>query len=966
MRFIQSKSLAWLLLGICLLTAAIQGISYLSIVSSEHPYQQASKWIYANVPKGSSIVGVHWDDGLPVSLPGYNPQSYGYKREGERWELKAYDPDTQAKLSKMAEQLADADYLIFPTQRIPGSIPRIPEEYPYTTAMLQLMYSQHLGYQLAVSFKKVPKFGPLSFNTDLADESISVYDNPRVTIFKNVERLSATEIRDRIQNPSRFAPLPDLQQILSPGRVSGSDSDGMRWQVFRWLLIIGLCGYLFAPLVSVIFSQSLDVGFGFSRTFGILLVGLSCWFLGRWVKVPITGAAVAAVCVIWLILSSLVVKKCYGGWRLFFNRLLPKIIFTEGVFWGGMFLFLLLRAYQPEIFWGEKPMDSTFLHYFTRLDTLPPQDPWAAGNIMRYYYLGIFFVANWLKLCGVSPSIGYNLILATLGALLLSGSFSLLLLLLKRTSYALWGSIAMVLFSNFDVAWLAFVEKKKINFDLFWASSRTLSSPAINEYPLWSHIFADLHAHVILQPFALLLMGLLTLLVVKRDSGKDRESSWSGIEGVIAPSRCWSCAALGALLGAFIGINTWDFISYGLLTAIVFGVAFIGDLIDGEPPGETLVKYLVQGVLVAAMTLAVGLPLYCSISGGAGIHLGWVEEDEFDSFGQIIRHIGFWLLLLVLSVIPICICKGACWKNLSWRLPVSLVLGSLPLLLGAWSFWRGTREIPWSILSLISFFGVVAVFVATRKATPAAIRVASGFLYVALLLIGGAELVYLMDRMNTIFKFYNAIWLILGAGSIVYFSHIIDKARETGMLSASYRWAAISVGGIAAVICLSGSLINIQAMLRFQRIPGPRPTLNGDAYLDMANQEEASLIRWINKSITGVPVLLEAHGASYGAFTRIAMHTGLPTVLGWDYHVTQRGTKREDVERRKKDISIAYNTSDWQVALRILRQYGVRYVVVGKLERLTYGSDGLAKFSNAPAAFSQVFKDGETALYRVS
>ena len=36
------------------------------------------------------------------------------------------------------------------------------------------------------------------------------------------------------------------------------------------------------------------------------------------------------------------------------------------------------------------------------------------------------------------------------------------------------------------------------------------------------------------------------------------------------------------------------------------------------------------------------------------------------------------------------------------------------------------------------------------------------------------------------------------------------------------------------------------------------------------------------------PVLVEAAGPSYQEFGRVSMNTGLPIVLGWEYHVFQR------------------------------------------------------------------------------
>ena len=82
------------------------------------------------------------------------------------------------------------------------------------------------------------------------------------------------------------------------------------------------------------------------------------------------------------------------------------IVLTEILFVGGFALFLFAHSFQPEIFWGEKPMDFTFLNFFTRLDEIPPLDPWAAGQPMHYYYFGNYLMALLVKTTGVHPGVG--------------------------------------------------------------------------------------------------------------------------------------------------------------------------------------------------------------------------------------------------------------------------------------------------------------------------------------------------------------------------------------------------------------------------------------------------------------------------------------------------------------------------------------------------------------------------------
>jgi hypothetical protein len=177
--------------------ALVYALSWIQLYLQPHPYRVASEWIFNNIPQGSVLVGPHWDDRLPISIPGKDPNRT-YVMDGRDGEIPFYERDTKDKMSLVLRRRAKADYIIFPTARISDSIPRIPEEYPYTTSLIQLLWAEKLGFTLEKTFKDRPSFLEISFNDDpflaitfnddLADESFSVYDHPKVVIFKNTER----------------------------------------------------------------------------------------------------------------------------------------------------------------------------------------------------------------------------------------------------------------------------------------------------------------------------------------------------------------------------------------------------------------------------------------------------------------------------------------------------------------------------------------------------------------------------------------------------------------------------------------------------------------------------------------------------------------------------------------------------------------------------------------------------------
>jgi uncharacterized membrane protein len=85
----------------------------------------------------------------------------------------------------------------------------------------------------------------------------------------------------------------------------------------------------------------------------------------------------------------------------------------------------------------------------------------------------------------------------------------------------------------------------------------------------------------------------------------------------------------------------------------------------------------------------------------------------------------------------------------------------------------------------------------------------------------------------------------------------------------------------------------------------------------------------------------------------VSIYTGLPTVLGWDWHETQqRGLfGDQDIQRRAGDVTNMYANPSLEAIRPLLREYGVRYVYIGPLERETYPASGLEKFTQLPAAY---------------
>jgi uncharacterized membrane protein len=126
---------------------------------------------------------------------------------------------------------------------------------------------------------------------------------------------------------------------------------------------------------------------------------------------------------------------------------------------------------------------------------------------------------------------------------------------------------------------------------------------------------------------------------------------------------------------------------------------------------------------------------------------------------------------------------------------------------------------------------------------------------------------------------------------------------------------------------------------------------------------------WLLENVDGSPVILEAQVPEYRWGSRFANYTGLPTVQGWNWHQRQQRSVVPSiaVERRVAHVQELYNTTDLARTSRLLALYGVRYIIVGELERAYYGAEGLAKFDAMAqdGSLEVAHQAGAVTIYRV-
>jgi hypothetical protein len=166
-------------------------LSFISIYTHLHSRVTASEWIYENIPRGSTISCEHWDDCLPVSLKDKSWEKYNYKIEA----LELFGQDVPEKWQKTNSQLEKIDYLIMSSNRLWGSIPKVPKRYPLTAKFYEDLFAEKLNFKKVAEITSYPCFPPIGepwfcIPDQSAEESFTVYDHPKVLIYKKVDSSS--------------------------------------------------------------------------------------------------------------------------------------------------------------------------------------------------------------------------------------------------------------------------------------------------------------------------------------------------------------------------------------------------------------------------------------------------------------------------------------------------------------------------------------------------------------------------------------------------------------------------------------------------------------------------------------------------------------------------------------------------------------------------------------------------------
>ena len=693
------------------------------------------------------------------------------------------------------------------------------------------------------------------------------------------------------------------------------------WTFWTWYLLALVLGAAAMPLTGRLFRRFQDRGWMFSKVTAIAVSGFLTWFL---VAVKIIKFTTMTCIVVTLVCAAasliLYCREQKAGFECIPFAHLDLVYAEELLFFAAFLLWTYFAGFHPAAYGTEKFMDYGFMEAMMRSKTLPATDLWYSQGKINYYYGGQYFAVFLTKLSGAKVELTYNLMRTFVAGLAFAMPFSLVHQMvtdrlgktgsrwkkalpsvtgiLAGISVSIAGNMHYVVYGQI----IPFIQKLKgEEVSSYWFPDATryigfnpdVEDKTIHEFPCYSFVLGDLHAHVVDIMFVLLLLGLLYAWMKKvrttelSGESMSRRKFWK--KQLLMPQ----LLATGALLGMFHWTNYWDFVIYFVVTC---GAALFMNII-----GQ---KGKIRWALGVTAAQAAEILILATV-----IILPFTLQFDTSNMVQgiaLAQHHSLPHQLLVLWGLP---------GILTILFVVSLLIEKL----------RGAEQK--SLYHLLTSIRLPDLF-----------AVLLGLCAIGLVLI--PELVYVRDiyengnaRANTMFKLTYQAYIMFGMT----------------MIYAIFRLLVIGKNKILKVLAFIGLFFFVWTCGYFGNSvhswfgevwkPSQYKGLNATAFLETDFPEDVNGIRWLKENISDAPVVLEANGDSYSEYERVSAMTGLPTIMGWYVHEWLWRGNLSDLNAKIEEIQEIYTSTDETRVKELLEEYNVSYIFVGSCERNKYGAD---------------------------
>lgn len=752
--------------------------------------------------------------------------------------------------------------------------------------------------------------------------------------------------------------------------------------VFRWFIILLLFALIAYPISVTLFHGHRTGGFFLSTIVGILSTSIIVWTLS-YMKIPMFSFV--GICIVMLGIGGF----AYGYKPLRENaikklsetNIMYEIAFEETIFAFVLTILCFYKGMYPDINGQEKFMNYGFIMSMLRSSTLPANDMWLSGYSINYYYYGQFIYTLLIKFSGVPTGVGYTVSMCSAIAIPFAMSYSIGTYLIDtaknvglRTARffphiaGILAGLCVTIFGNSHSFYydpdglgnnfLKFLQKKGYNVgqidNFFYPDSTRFigynpdsstipgikngGDYTIEEFPFYSYLVGDLHAHVVSTMVVLLIMAICVAAINRISSepyGEPQlnvklplirlrgEASNNYIKSEIKRLVSIEIIAAAVLLGIAQMTNYWDFLIYFIFCSMTLLVLMThksndfstipGFIAFGGIMACILGCYLVAGsyplihvllqLFIFCVALVFCLMFPCALSRtSCGMSFLFTVAHivaltfnmNFDmisnKLGKSVNHTApfqLWILWGThVGVNLVFILFTIIYKN--YRHASSSKKKNVKA--NAKGAVYGANSYPNPIAKFFGERNIVDIFVC-------------GMIVVGILLLIAPEIFYVRDiytggylRSNTMFKFTYAGFIILSMAMSYSIIRLFWLVNSQG----KYSVASFVVSVIFIFMLFIPAHYTIAALSQrcgtlskdnYKQLDGTSylttytsPTLPEDMKYSGNMVPYAQAVNWFNTNVSGQPVIMESFGESYTDYDFISAYTGLPTVCGWQTH----------------------------------------------------------------------------------
>ena len=794
--------------------------------------------------------------------------------------------------------------------------------------------------------------------------------------------------------------------------------------VIIWCLSITLIGLAVFPSVSTLFIRFEDRGIIFSKMIGLLFISGIHFALNTMHLLPftqagclITAAVVCAVNIVLFYKGKL--AKNFKGINI------SLIAAEEAVLLFLYIIWVWIIGYRPGAYGTEKFMDYGFVTSMLKSQWMPFEDMWYAGEPINYYYGGQYVTAWIAKLCGVSAGIAYTTMRATIAAFSFSLPLALVYQMLRErfkesvripwTGGVLAG-LACGFCGNFHYVIYGIILEtanriKGVEYSYWFPDSTRyigydpdLPDKTIHEYPAYSTILGDLHAHYINILFVVTVTAIAYAFAqrILAEGREPEEKEWTAKslakEIFLQPE----LILIGLMTGYFRFTNFWDFPIYFVVCGSV--VFFMNLWKYGRSIRRFAAVMAGQAVFAFLLGVIAALPFTLTFD-QISTEVGLVHSHT-----QFYQFMILWGLPLAVSILFIAVLvreqrtKLLLARNairLTGRREAAEKEKADPPESG-----EETADMEEINAVLADLQGTDARYMDSERADAGrtdsdmdgaerrpGTHVKKGaerkkdqnsegtvllglmlpdlaallFALCAIGLILMPEVIYVKDiyggehyRANTMFKLTYQAWILFA---------IVMGYALIRILAGSMKSACVLASVCTALLLLTLGYMPRGIMDWFGNIFDPSLRIGTDAsvFVDESFHTDFAAITWLNNEVKGRPVCLEAPGDSYSTRERVSVATGLPTVAGWYVHEWLWRGDPDAVSERNKDIEAIYTSGDEKLVKSLIEKYNITYIYIGTQERQAYYNSitdvflqGLGEVVFSDGEYTYIVKIGQT------